>query len=78
MDNDSNAGLQLGIDALVRVMGNLTADEIDINYADLMAFAGMVGAEYGMEGNPGNVNWPASGKSLLFIVFSTAYLLKLA
>jgi hypothetical protein len=49
MDNGSNLGLAPGIDALENVYGNYTStDGIEMNHADLYAYAGQVAAEYGM------------------------------
>ena len=57
MDNGSNAGLQPGIDIMEDVYDSLVADGVTISRADLWAIGGRVGAEWGMEGMPGHINF---------------------
>ncbi len=57
MDNSDNAGLQDGIDALEAVLVQAEAAGITIGRADLWALAGQLGAEWGMTGMPGNVDY---------------------
>ncbi len=65
MNNSANAGLQDGIDALIDVKEDYEADGIVLNWADLMALAGQIGAEYGMEGMQGHMDY-SPGKQLFW------------
>ncbi len=57
MNNAANAGLQEGIDSLTNVKSTYEAQGITMTWADLMALAGQVGAEYGMETMRGHMDW---------------------
>ena len=57
MNNPDNFGLDEGIDAMEDIYEILKIEGISISRADLWAIGGRAGAEWGMEGMPGNANF---------------------
>lgn len=68
LNNPDNAGLAPAITLMESVYSNLTTiNNIKISRADLWAIAGRVGAEWGMEGMPGNINFKAGTPTTSFV-----------
>ncbi len=74
MNNSANAGLQEGIDALTDIKSQYEALGITMNWADLMALGGQIGAEFGMELMRGHKDFQAGISANQLYLSATGFL----